>query len=98
VPTGLGEAHTARLVCDFLDKLQEERVPPGSSVLDRRRRVLAAMAACKASIKARDALQREDIDALLQELANCESPHTCPHGRPTVICIGIGELEKRFKR
>ncbi|HWI63315.1 MAG TPA: DNA mismatch repair endonuclease MutL [Symbiobacteriaceae bacterium] len=98
VPSGLGEAHTARLVSDFLDKLQEEKVPPGTGVLERRKRVLSAMAACKAAIKARDALQPEEIQALMNDLSTCESPHTCPHGRPTIICIGITELEKRFKR
>ncbi len=98
VPAGLGEAHTARLVSDFLDRLQENRVGPGASVLERRQKVLAAMAACKASIKARDALQPEDIQALLSDLAACQSPTTCPHGRPTVICVSISELEKRFKR
>jgi len=98
VPSGLGEAHVARLVSDFLDRLQEERVPPGAKIAERRQRVLAAMAACKSAIKARDALQPEEIQALLADLASCQSPTTCPHGRPTVICIGIGELEKRFKR
>ncbi|HYF94023.1 MAG TPA: DNA mismatch repair endonuclease MutL [Symbiobacteriaceae bacterium] len=98
VPSGLGEAHTARLVSDFLDKLQEEKAAPGAGVLERRHRVLAAMAACKAAIKARDALQPEEITALMADLATCDSPHTCPHGRPTVICIGLSELEKRFKR
>lgn len=98
IPSGTAEAHTARLVSDFLDRLQENRVPPGSPITDRRQRALAAMAACKAAIKAHDSLQPEDIQALLSDLATCESPDTCPHGRPTVICIGIPELEKRFKR
>lgn len=98
VPSGLGEAHTPRLVTDFLDRLQEERVPTGVGVTERRQRVLAAMAACKAAIKAHDALQPEDIQALLNDLALCESPTNCPHGRPTVICVGISELEKRFNR
>ncbi|MFZ5814205.1 MAG: DNA mismatch repair endonuclease MutL [Bacillota bacterium] len=98
VPSGLGSEHVARLVSDFLDRLQENRVPPGTAVTERRRRVVAAMAACKAAIKARDALQPEDVAALLRDLAACESPTTCPHGRPTVICVGIPELEKRFKR
>ncbi|MFB5085107.1 DNA mismatch repair protein MutL, partial [Symbiobacterium thermophilum] len=98
VPAGLGTDHVARLVCDFLDRLQEDQVAPGTPVTDRRRRVLAAMAACKAAIKARDPLQPEDIAALLSDLAACASPETCPHGRPTVICVSISELEKRFKR
>ncbi len=98
VPAGLGTDHVARLVCDFLDRLQEEQVPPGTPVTERRRRVLAAMAACKAAIKARETLQPEDIAALLQDLAACASPETCPHGRPTIICVSVSELEKRFKR
>lgn len=98
VPAGLGEAHIARLVSDFLDKLQEDRAPAGAGVTDKRRRALSAMAACKAAIKARDALQPEDVQALLNDLAACAAPTTCPHGRPTVICIGTTELEKRFKR
>jgi len=98
VPAGLGTDHVARLVSDFLDRLQEEQVAPGTPVTDRRRRVLAAMAACKAAIKARDALQPEDIAALLQDLAACASPSTCPHGRPTIVCVSVSELEKRFKR
>lgn len=98
IPTGISEAHTARLITDFLDRLQEERLGPGASPLERRQRVLAAMAACKAAIKAKDALQPEQMGALLQDLARCETPATCPHGRPTVICVSTGELEKRFKR
>ncbi|MEW8977482.1 MAG: DNA mismatch repair endonuclease MutL [Symbiobacterium sp.] len=98
VPAGLGPDHVARLVSDFLDRLQEERVAPGTPVTERRRRVVAAMAACKAAIKARDALQPEDVAALLSDLAACESPATCPHGRPTIICVPVAELEKRFKR
>jgi len=98
MPAGLGEADAARLVSDFLDRLQEERAPAGAPVSDRRQRVLAAMAACKAAIKARDALQPEDIQALLADLAACAAPATCPHGRPTVICISKTELEKRFRR
>jgi DNA mismatch repair protein MutL len=97
IPAGVGEGHAARLVADFLDKLQEERGTAGGP-LEKRRQVVAAMAACKAAIKARDALQPEDVLALLADLARCQSPHTCPHGRPTVICVPIPEMEKRFKR
>lgn len=97
IPSGVGEGHAARLTADFLDKLQEDRGTVGGP-LEKRRKVVAAMAACKAAIKARDALQPEDVQALLADLARCQSPTTCPHGRPTVICVPIPELEKRFKR
>lgn len=97
IPAGVGEGHAARLTADFLDKLQEDRGTVGGP-LEKRRKVVAAMAACKAAIKAHDALQPEDVTALLADLARCQSPTTCPHGRPTVICVSIPEMEKRFGR
>ena len=56
------------------------------------------MAACKAAIKAHDPLAPEEIDALLRDLAACQHPHHCPHGRPTIILVSKGELERRFGR
>ncbi|HLO03169.1 MAG TPA: DNA mismatch repair endonuclease MutL, partial [Symbiobacteriaceae bacterium] len=53
IPAGVGEGHAARLTADFLDKLQEDRGTVGGP-LEKRRKVVAAMAACKAAIKARD--------------------------------------------
>ncbi len=96
VPVGVDEAQAARLVTDFIDRLLEEQLP--SSPLDRRRRVVAALAACKASIRAREALQPEQIAALLADLAACTDPGQCPHGRPTVLLFSVADLEKRFGR
>ena len=28
----------------------------------------------------------------------CEMPYCCPHGRPTLIQISYGELDKKFGR
>lgn len=96
VPAGIPEGEAARLVTDFLDRLLEEQLPP--TPVERRRRVVAALAACKASIRARDALQPEQITALLAELAACAQPGQCPHGRPTLLLFSVAELEKRFGR
>ncbi len=98
VPAGTAEGQTPRLVTDFLDRLQEQRIGPTMPITERRQRIMAAMAACKAAIKAKDGLQPEDVKALLSDLADCQSPTTCPHGRPTVVAVSISELEKRFKR
>lgn len=88
----------AAVVVDFLDRLAAEEVAPGEGPLLQRRRVLAALAACKAAIKAKQRLEPEEIQALLQSMARLEQPTRCPHGRPTVICLGIQELAKRFER
>lgn len=58
----------------------------------------AIMCSCKASIKANQALTRESGEKLLQRLAACRQPYTCPHGRPIVVSFSTYELEKMFKR
>ena len=50
------------------------------------------------AIKANDELHRPEVEQLLQDLMACELPYCCPHGRPTMIQIGYGELERKFGR
>ncbi len=57
-----------------------------------------AMAACKAAVKANDALSIPEIQHLVKELACATMPYTCPHGRPTVIFMGYSELRRKFGR
>ncbi len=57
-----------------------------------------AMAACKAAVKARDRLTVQEIERLVRDLAECEMPYTCPHGRPTLIHMGFDELRRKFGR
>jgi len=54
--------------------------------------------ACRGAVKAGDRLEREEMVSLIRELPPTEHPHTCPHGRPTMIEITREELEKRFRR
>jgi len=57
-----------------------------------------AQAACKAAVKARDALKLEEIERLVVDLAQAEMPYTCPHGRPTLIFMSFRDLNKKFGR
>ncbi|MDB5054772.1 MAG: mismatch repair protein MutL [Bacilli bacterium] len=58
----------------------------------------AILCSCKASIKANQSLTTAEMEALLQRLADCKIPYTCPHGRPIVVSFSSYELEKMFKR
>lgn len=53
---------------------------------------------CRKSIKAGEEMSMKEIHDLIEELDKCELPFTCPHGRPTIISIGLSEMEKKFKR
>jgi DNA mismatch repair protein MutL len=57
-----------------------------------------ARTVCRHAIKANDELHRPEVEKLLWDLMDCELPYCCPHGRPTMIQIGYGELEKKFGR
>jgi DNA mismatch repair protein MutL len=54
---------------------------------------------CKRSaIKAGQVLSIEEQRALLKDLEACQSPRTCPHGRPTMIYLSVDLLERQFGR
>ena len=56
------------------------------------------MMACKAAVKAGDALSDREVAELLCQLDEVERAHSCPHGRPTAMRIPWRELERRFGR
>lgn len=59
---------------------------------------LAIMIACKSSIKANMFIDPASARDLLNQLANCENPYNCPHGRPALVSFSNLDLEKMFRR
>lgn len=59
---------------------------------------LWAVMACKAAIKAGDVLTADEALALVESWQHLPDRNYCPHGRPTALRWGVGELEKLFKR
>ena len=54
---------------------------------------------CKtAAVKAGQSLSSAEMEAMIQQLENCHNPHTCPHGRPTLIHLSAAALAKQFGR
>lgn len=53
---------------------------------------------CKAAIKANQALDKAEMEALLNNLAAADEPHTCPHGRPTVLVFTERMVARNFRR
>ena len=62
------------------------------------RQATLATTACKAAIKAGQELDARQMQILLNDLAKTPHPHTCPHGRPTIIKFSSGDLAKMFER
>ncbi len=57
-----------------------------------------ASRACKASIVSGDPLNPAQVEHQRRELLACQDPFTCPHGRPTVIELTEGFIDRQFLR
>ena len=62
-----------------------------------RERMIATLA-CHSSVRAGMRLTDEEGRALVRRLELAEQPHTCPHGRPTMIHMSQPDLERGFAR
>jgi DNA mismatch repair protein MutL len=81
------------VILGFIESL-EERKSNVSDFLDESIRQIA----CKASIKAGNRINKNEVKALLSELENTPNNLTCPHGRPIIVSFSRNDLAKLFKR
>jgi DNA mismatch repair protein MutL len=91
-PAGLRREDPARAFTELLDLLMREDAPA-----DPRHRVAASLA-CHAAVRAGQTLAPEEMRDLIEQLEACETPQTCPHGRPTMLHLSAEELARRFAR
>ncbi|MFH1651508.1 MAG: DNA mismatch repair endonuclease MutL [Chloroflexota bacterium] len=59
---------------------------------------LAVSIACHSAVRAGQALSGEEMRALVRGLEQADNPRTCPHGRPTVLHLSSGRMERDFGR
>jgi len=97
LPEFMKHVQAQALVQDLLEAPGEAQPPSGDPAEDFRR-AAAAQLACKAAIKAGDSMVWEGMQQLMADLAACEIPWSCPHGRPPLVHLSLIELEKYFQR
>ena len=93
VPADLRNIDEGRVVLEILDNYRERKETRHNKTYN-----MAASYACKAAIKTGDSLEPVEMQNLVDQLFQCESPYACPHGRPTIVNLTIDELDRRFKR
>jgi DNA mismatch repair protein MutL len=78
----------------LVEDFEEDETPLQS---EQEARIIARI--CKrAAVKGGQVLSIEEQIALLTDLEACQSPRTCPHGRPTMIHLSVDLLERQFGR
>ena len=78
----------------LVEDFEEDETPLQDEVEAR----LAARVCKRMAVKGGQALSSEEQRALLTDLEACDSPRTCPHGRPTMIHLSVDTLERQFGR
>jgi DNA mismatch repair protein MutL len=95
VPAMLGNTEPGRLVRDLADQFRGKALGPTAD--DLLEQVLSSLA-CKAAVKAGQALSKDEIGALLARRHLVANAHHCPHGRPAVLTLTRADLERQFGR
>jgi DNA mismatch repair protein MutL len=93
IPSAIRQENIGGMIHDIISELTENGTSSPKTELES-----VARAACAAAVKSHDRLTSGEALGLLHQMAQCELPFSCPHGRPTIINISIRELEKRFGR
>lgn len=91
VPALLAGRDPARALVSYLERFEAEARLSGPD------RAVASLA-CRAAVMAGDRLDPEQQRALLRALEQTETPHTCPHGRPTLLHVSSEALARSFGR
>ena len=69
-----------------------------ADTVERMQREVAASIACHAAVRANQPLAAEAQARLLADLARCEVPNRCPHGRPIMLRVTHEQIEKLLWR
>ncbi len=91
IPALLQDRDIKAALLELLDALGEEKGPPWEE------RVALSLA-CHGAVKAGQTLTPEEMRGLLLEMEKIPNPHTCPHGRPTLLHFPSSQLERGFGR
>ena len=94
IPGLLTGGDPARAVSGVIEELETGQTPLEGAIEDR-----IILRVCKtAAVKAGQSLSMTEMEAMVRQLEACETPLTCPHGRPTTIYLSVSQLAKEFGR
>jgi DNA mismatch repair protein MutL len=95
VPEVLSESAISEVISDIIGELGA--IGTSEVVAERIDRVMATMA-CHSVVRAGDVLDDARARALLDSMDGVDYRAHCPHGRPVLLRMSLGEIERRFGR
>ena len=95
VPALMTGGDYKQLLMDIVDEI---KVHGKSGKMDELRDEVLSVMACHPAIKVHRRLSHQEMEGLINDLFSCRMPHSCPHGRPTVVRFSMDEIKRMFKR
>ncbi|MEW5922609.1 MAG: DNA mismatch repair endonuclease MutL, partial [Candidatus Zixiibacteriota bacterium] len=93
VPASLSKKSPEKLFHGILEDIEDLR-KTGQEL----KKAVVQSIACRGAVMAGDRIGSQEALTLLKRLLMAENPHSCPHGRPTILKITKDELDVKFKR
>ncbi len=94
MPTLFAGGDPATALRALVEDFEEDETPLQAEVESK----LAARVCKRLAVKGGQTLTSDEQRSLLHDLEACQSPRTCPHGRPTMIHLSVDTLERQFGR
>ena len=93
VPAVFRRGDPVEALIEVLEMLRRD-----ASSLGGYREALAASIACHSAVRAGMSLDHREMQEIIRLLEKADNPHTCPHGRPTMLHLSSHNLERQFGR
>jgi DNA mismatch repair protein MutL len=82
---------------DWLEALREILEGQRQKTTGREDDIIKSLA-CHSAVRAGKILTHDEMRELIRQLEQTILPNTCPHGRPTILHLTTGQIEKEFGR
>lgn len=94
VPAVMKQSDPRAALIQIIDEMEQ-----GEEPLEKSAEARLISSVCKSiAVKGGQVLSLEEMRELVRRLEQTTAPRTCPHGRPTMVQLNLGQLEKEFGR
>jgi DNA mismatch repair protein MutL len=94
VPALLADEAPIEVLGGIIADLEAGQQPGQASIEDK----IITRVCKQAAVKAGQILSGDEMQTIIRQLERCQSPHTCPHGRPTMLHLTSEQLAREFGR
>ncbi len=94
VPAMLSDHSPVEVIGGIINELEIGK-EPGQATIEEK---IIKRVCRHAAVKAGTVLSHDEMQSIIRQLERCDSPHTCPHGRPTMLHMSGDQLAREFGR